>query len=174
MRAFRRIVPAVALLGLAACGAPAQVDTAAGDVGSRAVQAAAPTPQLVTFGGQYRFTDGITISVAAPKSFRPSTSAYPRSDRGAAFDITIRNDGDQSYQLSGLSVMATVCGATAKQLVDSTQGYSGIVDAGKDVPPSRDVRVTLAFAVPPQQCEMRLSLRPAATTPVIAVYTGSV
>ena len=174
MRAFRRLAPAVALAGLAACGAPGHVDSGAGDSGSRAVQAAAPTPQMVTFGGQYRFGDGITISVAAPKSFQPSTSAYPRSDRGVAFDITIRNDGDQSYQLSGLSVSATIGGTTAKQLVDSTQGYSGIVDAGKDVPPSRDVRVTLAFAVPDQPCEMRLSLRPSANTPVIAIYSGSV
>ncbi|NKQ54817.1 hypothetical protein HFP15_18185 [Amycolatopsis sp. K13G38] len=173
MRAFRRIVPAVALvIGLAACGAQAQ-DNAGSAGGSRALQAAAPTPEMVGFGGQYRFSDGITVSVTTPKSFQPSASAYPRSDRGVAFDIVIRNDGDQSYQLSGLSVTATVGGVTAKQLVDSTQGYSGIIDAGKDVPPQRDVRVTLAFAVPSQPSEMRLSLRPAPTTPVVAVYSGS-
>jgi len=173
VRAFRRIVPAVALIGIAACGAPAHGDSVAADAGSHPM-AAEPAPQAVTFGGQYRFGDGITISVAAPKSFRPSTSAYPRSDRGVAFDITIRNDGDQSYQLSGLSVAAAIGGAAAKQLVDSTQGYSGIVDAGKDVPPTRDVHVTLAFAVPDQQCVMHLSLRPSATTPVVAIYSGSV
>jgi len=167
-------VPAVALLiGLAACGSHAQLDSASGEGGSRALQAAAPTPEMIGFGGQYRFSDGVTVSVTAPKSFQPSTSAYPRSDRGVAFDIVIRNDGDQSYQLSGLSVTATVAGVTAKQLVDSTQGYSGIIEAGKDVPPKRDVRVTLAFAVPAQPCEMRLSLRPSATTPVVAVYSGS-
>ena len=175
MRALRRIVPAIALVCLAAaCGSPAQVGSAAGDFGSRAVQAAAPTPQMLTFGGQYRFADGTTISVAAPKSFRPSANAYPQSARAVAFDITIRNDGDQSYQLSGLSVAATVAGAPAKQLVDSTQGYSGIVDAGKDVPPGRDVQVTLAFAVPDQPSEMRLSLRPSAAAPVVAIYTGTV
>ena len=175
MRALGRIVPAIALAGLAeACGTPAQVGSAAGGSGSGAVQAAAPSQQLLAFGAQYHFADGITISVATPKSFRPSASAYPPSDRGVAFDITIRNNSDQSYQLSGLSASATVAGASAKQLVDPTQGYTGIVDADNDVPEGRDVEVTLAFAVPGRPADLRLSLRPSASSTVVAIYTGTV
>ncbi|TVT20648.1 hypothetical protein FNH06_20125 [Amycolatopsis acidiphila] len=166
---------AAALVGLVACGAPAQTETVArNDVGSPALQAApAPAQQTLYFGGQYRFADGITISVSTPKSFHPSSSAYPRSDRAVAFEIAIRNDGDQPYRLSGLSVSATVDGTGAKQVVDPTQGYSGIVDAGKDLPMGRDVRVTLAFAVAEQQTAMKLSLRPTATSTVVAVYCGA-
>ncbi|HEX5271463.1 MAG TPA: hypothetical protein VFW33_13295 [Gemmataceae bacterium] len=175
MRTPRHVLIAAALLGLTACGAPAQVHSVEANAGGNpAVQAApAPAQQTIFFGGQYRFADGITISVSTPKSFRPSSSAYPRTDRAVAFEIAIRNDGDQPYRLSGLSVSATVAGAAAKQVVDSTQGYNGIVDAGKDVAPSRDVQVTLAFSVPEQPAEMRLSLRPTATSSVVAVYCGS-
>jgi hypothetical protein len=176
VRTPRHALIAAALIGLAACGAPAQGGTVArNDAGSAALQAApaAPAQQTLYFGGQYRFTDGITISVSTPKSFRPSTSAYPHSDRAVAFEIAIRNDGAQPYRLSGLSVSATVDGSGAKQVVDPTQGYSGIVDAGKDVPTGRDVRVTLAFAVSEQPADMRLSLRPTVTSSVVAVYSGS-
>lgn len=114
------------------------------------------------------------MSVSTPKPFQPSNSAYPRSDRAAAFEITVRNDGPQPYRLSGLGVSATVGGDAAKQLVDPTQGYSGIVDAGKDVPSGRDTRFTLAFAIGDSPAAMRLSLRPTATSTVVAVYCGSV
>ncbi|KAA9162148.1 hypothetical protein FPZ12_012945 [Amycolatopsis acidicola] len=164
---------AAALVGLAACGAPAQGNSTRAEGGGPAVQAAAPAQQTVDFGARYHFTDGVTVLVSAPKSFRPSTSAYPRTDRAVAFEISIHNDGDQPYRLSALSVSATAAGAAAKQVVDSTQGYSGIVDAGKDVPSGRDVQVTLAFAVPEAPSEMRLSLRPNATSSVVAVYCGS-
>ncbi|MTD57475.1 hypothetical protein [Amycolatopsis pithecellobii] len=174
MRTPTLALTAAALIGLAACGAPASPGIAArNDAGSPALQAApAPAQRMLDFGGQYRFAEGITISVSTPKSFRPSTSAYPRSDRAVAFEIAIANDGPQPYRLSGLSVSAMVGGSSAKQVVDPTQGYSGIVDAGKDVPTGRDVRVTLAFAVAQQPAELRLSLRPTATSSVVAVYCG--
>ncbi|GAA4668104.1 MULTISPECIES: hypothetical protein [Amycolatopsis] len=175
MRTPRHVLAAAALIGLVACGAPAQTATVArNEAGSPAVQAApVPAQQVLDFGGQYRFADGITISVSTPKSFQPSVSAYPHSDRAAAFEIAVRNDGPQPYRLSGLSVSATVAGTGAKQLVDPTQGYSGIVDAGKDVPTGRDVRFTLAFAVPVEPAELKLSLRPTATSAVVAVYCGA-
>lgn len=176
MRTLRHVLVAAALVGLAACGAPAQTETVArNDIGNPALRAEPlPAQHLVAFGGQYRFTSGIMISVSTPKSFQPSSSAYPHSERAVAFEIAIRNDGDQPYRLSGLSVSANVDGTGAKQVVDPTQGYAGIVDAGKDVPSGRDVRVTLAFAVQRQPSEMRLSLRPTATSTSVAVYWGVV
>lgn len=125
------------------------------------------------FGDQYRFGDGLTIVISSPKSFNPSGGAYPRSNRAVAFEIAIRNDSTQPYQLSGLSVSATIDGAVAKQLIDSTQGYGGVVDAGKDVQPGRDTRVALAFAVPDQPSPIELTVRPAATSEAVAVYSGS-
>jgi hypothetical protein len=176
VRTPRHVLIAAALIGLTACGAQAPAGVARNDAGNPAVQGVSgePAQQLLSFGGQYRFADGLTMSVSPPKPFQPSSSAYPRSDRAAAFEVTVRNDGAQPYRLSGLGISATVDGDMAKQLVDPTQGYSGIVDAGKDVPSGRDASFTLAFAIANAPAAMRLSLRPTATSPVVAVYCGSV
>lgn len=173
MRTPRHTLAALALMAVTACGAPAQVEGGSTSTGGDVpLQQAMPALRTMDFGGQFRFDDGVTVSVSAPKPFKPSNSAYPRSDRAVAFEIIIRNEGDQPYRLSGLSVSATVGDVPSKQVVDSPQGYSGIVDAGKDVQPGRDVRVNLAFAAPPEPTEMRLTLRPTAASPVVAVYYG--
>lgn len=174
MRTPSTLLAAFVLLVVAGCGVTGQASGGSTTSGGQPLeQGAAPAAQTVDFGGQYRFHDGLTIVVSTPKSFRPSGSAYPRSDRAVAFEISIRNDGSQPYQLSGLSVSATVAGTTAKQLVDSTLGYIGIADADKDVQPGRDTQIMLAFAVPDQLSPLRLSVRPAKTNPVSAVYSGS-
>lgn len=173
MRTPKHAMAAVVLVAVTACGAPAPVESGSTSTGGDvALQQALPALRTLDFGGQFRFDDGVAVSVSAPKPFRPSSSAYPRSDRAVAFEIIIRNEGDQPYRLSGLTVTATVGDVASKQVVDSTQGYSGIVEAGKDVQPGRDVRLSLAFTAPPQPAEMKLTLRPTATSPVIAVYCG--
>lgn len=174
MRTPSTLLAAFVLLVVAGCGVTGQASGGSTTAGGQALeQGAAPAVQAVDFGGQYRFRDGVTIVVSTPKSFRPSGSAYPHSERAVAFEISIRNDGNQPYQLSGLSVSATVAGTAAKQLVDSTLGYIGIVDADKDVPPNRNAQILVAFAVPDQPTPLRLSVRPSKTSPLSAVYSGS-
>jgi hypothetical protein len=168
------LLAAFVLLVVAGCGVTGQASGGSTTAGGQPLeQAAAPAAQTVDFGGQYRFHDGLTVVVSTPKSFRPSGSAYPHSERAVAFEISLRNDGSQPYRLSGLSVSATVAGTAAKQLVDSTLGYTGIIDADKDVPPGRDAQFMLAFAVPEQSTPLRLSVRPAKVSPVSAIYSGS-
>jgi hypothetical protein len=170
-----KIMFASGLLGLAvACGVPAAKDgtAALGVAGSPAGAAASPAGNDLKFGADHRFAGGVTISVGSPKSFRPSPSAYPQSPRGAAFDVELANDGSTTYKLSGLTVTATSGGAAVKQVVDTTQGFTGITDAGKDVPPGRSVHVTLAFAVPQDQTQLRLQIRPSATEPAAVTYCG--
>ena len=135
--------------------------------------AAQPAGDL-RFGADHRFASGLTVSVGSPQSFRPSPSAYPASPRGAAFDVQLVNNGADTYKLSGLNVTATADGRAVKQVVDATQGFNGIADAGKDVLPGRTVHVTLAFAVPPEPTQLRLQIRPAATEPVAVTYCGQV
>jgi hypothetical protein len=132
-----------------------------------------PVNNRLVFGRDYRFEDGVTVTVSLPKSFQPSVTAYPQSDRAVAFEVALRNDGSQPYRLSGLSVVATSDGTTLNQVVDSVQGFSGIVGADRDIPSSRDVHVTLAFAVPIEPTEIQLSLRPDPSSPDAALYRGS-
>jgi hypothetical protein len=163
---------AVAICG--ACGASGQESNGSTSAGDQALaEDAGPVAQTMNFGAPYRFPDGVTVVISAPRPFHPSDSAYPRSNRAVAFEIGVRNDGDQPYHLSGLSVSATVEGAVAKQVVDSMQGYSGIVDADKHVQPGRDTGVTLAFAVPDEPHPIRLTVRTGEAGPVVAVYSGS-
>ncbi|WP_020670761.1 hypothetical protein [Amycolatopsis nigrescens] len=177
MRTPRHVLAACALLASLACGACAAAveggeTNAALGVNPVARGAVAPVKATVTFGGDYRFDNGVVVSVSTPKSFRPSATAYPQSERAAAFEIVVRNDGAQPYRLSGFSVVATVAGTQAKQVVDATQGFSGIVEAGKDVPPARNVRMNLAFAVTPEPADLELTIRPEATSPVVVTYSG--
>lgn len=131
-----------------------------------------PADGTLAFGVEHTFADGVTVTVGTPKSFQPSASAYPRSDRAAAFEIELRNAGSLPYRLSRLSVSATVTGAQAIQVVDSTQGFDGIADAGTDLTPGRTVRLKLAFAVPPRPAELRFILRPDAAGSIAATYCG--
>ncbi|MFG1639938.1 hypothetical protein ACGFMK_06605 [Amycolatopsis sp. NPDC049252] len=164
------------LLGLAvACGVPsAQEGTAAlGAGGSPAGAAAAQAGNDLKFGADHRFASGLTISVGSPQSFKPSQSAYPQSPRGAAFDVQLTNAGSATYKLSGLTVTATEQGTAVKQVVDTTQGFTGIADAGKDVLPGRSVHVTFAFAMPQDQTQLRLRIRPSTTEEAVVTYCGT-
>lgn len=171
-----KIIFTTGLLSLAvACGVPAAHDgTAALGAGSPAGAGASASQagNDLKFGSEHKFPTGVTISVGSPQSFKPSTSAYPQSPRGAAFDVQLTNDGETTYKLSGLSVTATSAGLPVKQVVDTTQGFTGITDAGKDVPPGRSVHVTLAFAVPQEPTQLRLQIRPSATDGAAVTYCG--
>ncbi|MBE8520298.1 hypothetical protein ILP97_22840 [Amycolatopsis sp. H6(2020)] len=173
----RKIMFTAGLLSLAvACGVPsAHEGTAALGAGGSPAGAgasASPAGNDLRFGADHRFASGLTISVGSPQSFRPSSSAYPQSPRGAAFDVQLTNDGSTTYKLSGLNVTATAGGAAVKQVVDTTQGFTGITDAGKDVLPGRSVRITLAFAVSREQTQLRLQIRPSATEAAAVTYCG--
>ncbi|GAA4532708.1 hypothetical protein [Amycolatopsis samaneae] len=167
------LIAAGVLCTAVACGVPAREGAAV--MGAAVTPADTPAAQAgsdLVFGSGHRFASGVSFSVAAPKSFQPSSAAYPPSPRGAAFEIEVVNNGVETYRLSGLAVTATIAGAPAKQVVDATQGFTGVSDAGKDVLPGRSTRITLAFAVPSEAVRMRLQLRPSATDPAAATYCG--
>ena len=168
-----KIMFAAGVLSLAvACGvsAPQSGTAALGAGGSPAGAGQAQTD--LKFGTVHRFPTGVTFSVAPPRSFQPSAAAYPASPRAAAFDFQIVNAGTDTYKLSGLSVTATAGGTAVKQVVDTTQGFTGIADAGKDLMPGRTIQFTLAFAVPDRETELRLLVRPSATDDPAVTYCG--
>lgn len=174
-RTPKLMLAACALFAAVACGVQVQAGSAPAALGpvpevQQAVKAPADT---LKFGVGHTFADGVAITVSAPKSFQPSPAAYPASARAAAFEIEVTNASSEPYRLSSFSVAATVAGTQAIQVVDSTQGFNGVIDAGKDVAPGRSVRMNLAFAVPPQPAELRMVLRPDTASPVSATYCGA-
>jgi hypothetical protein len=170
----RLMLAGCALLTAAACGVPAQAGDAAAFQAAPTTQGASAPSGDLKFGVAHTFADGVSLTVSTPKSIQPSATAYPASERAAAFDIAVTNSGSVPYRLSGFSAIATIGGSQAIQVVDSTQGYNGIIDAGKDITPGKTVRLSLAFAVPPQPAVLKLVLRPSTESPAAVTYCGSV
>jgi hypothetical protein len=165
------------LLLLAGCGAGAvpdatpQLQPLSARSSSASTGAAEPSGRA---DDQRVRVNGLAIAISAPKPFTPTHSAYPRTPRAVAFEMIIDNEGEAAYQPSQLAVTMMCNGAAAQQVIDSTQGYTGLVTT-EEVRPGQSVRFALAFAVPPQRTEVRLMVQPSATDGGrITLYTGTV
>lgn len=163
------------LFAAAACGVhqAGGTTTASAGVAAQAAKGVSVPERDLAFGDDHTFTDGVSVTVSNPKSFQPSATAYPPAGRAAAFEIEVRNDGAMPYRLSELTVSGVVGGKPAIQVVDSTQGYTGIIDAGRDIAPGRSVWVTLAFAMPANPTKLYLQVKPDDSAPALATYCGS-
>lgn len=180
----RPMVAVCALLALTACGAEQQTGPASGGAalppGTPEVTRAAPsedaadTPvrHAVLFGSDHRFASDLVVEVSEPQTFTPGDSAYPNTDRAAAFTVKVRNESAKPYRLSRLSVRAFGSGQRLVQVVDPAQGYTGIVDADRDLIPGDRVELTFAFAVPAASSTLELTVRPDPSEPARAVYRG--
>jgi hypothetical protein len=174
-RTPKLVLAGCVLFAAVACGvhqAGGATTASAGMAAQAAKEETAPKRDLA-FGDGHTFTDGVSITVSSPKSFQPSATAYPPAGRAAAFQIAVRNDGTTPYRLSELTVSGVVGGKPAIQVVDSTQGYTGIIDAGRDIAPGRSVWVTLAFALPANPTKLYLQVKPDDSAPALATYCGS-
>lgn len=171
MRTSRPALAACVLIALTACGTTAAEDAPAGG-GAPSGPVVRNTEGVVAFGDNYRFASGIVVAVSAPKPFQPSETAYPKAERAVAFEIAVRNRTTHAYQLSGLMITVIAGGDKAKQVVDAPQGYTGIVNADKDLPPGTQARLNLAFAVPKPAAELKLLLRPSGDAPATATYVA--
>ncbi|MFL6144700.1 MAG: hypothetical protein ACJ72N_22905 [Labedaea sp.] len=176
MHRVRLVAAASALLLLAGCARPvsdATQDLQPLDVSPTTVAVKSEPNSHAT--ERRVFDHGLVVTVSPPRSFTPTDTAYPRSPRAAAFDLLIDNEGAEVYQPSQLSVSATCNGDTALQVIDSTQGYTGLIGATKDVPPGGHLRITVAFAVPPDWAEVALLVQPDAQRGGrVTMYEGGV
>jgi hypothetical protein len=121
------------------------------------------------------FDHGLSVTVSPPRSFTPTEAAYPRSPRAVAFDLVLDNEGTEVYRPSQFSVSATSNGASALQVIDSTQGYTGFMGTTEEMPPGQHLRITVAFAVPAERAEFALLVQPDALQGSrITVFQGGV
>jgi hypothetical protein len=135
--------------------------------------AAERSDSLATGGITRSLGDDVTLSVSAPTSFKPTDEAYPKATRAVAFELVLHNRGDIIYRPTRLSFVATADGVAVDQLVDSTQGYTGV--AMDEVLPSQSLRFAVAFGVPEQQCLMWVAVRPqSAATTTIPIFDGTI
>ncbi len=168
----RLAVAACALLALAGCGVARS---------SEVTPSASPT--VAAEHSAYPAGDGnraslgkdVTLTVAAPTTFTPTDTAYPRAKRAVAIEMVIENGGTIAFSPAQLSFAATADGEPAEQVIDSTQGYPGVSAATDEVAPSQTLRFTVAFGVPEWDCMLRISVRPdSAAAELIELYDGVV
>jgi hypothetical protein len=172
----RLAVAACLLLLLTACGAGHATD------GGMRQSLRAPDPSVaaersdLSSGELVRsLGEGVTLSVSAPTSFTPTATAYPRAARAVAFDLVIDNGSDTVYRPANMSFVATADGVSVDQVIDSTQGYTGVVGAIDEVRPDTTVRFAIAFEVPDTPCAVRVAVRPASSAAsAIPIFDGTV
>lgn len=177
MLLVRLAVAACVLLVATACGVGRHSD--ADDV-SLSLRTASPTAAAER--SDYRSSEqagtrlgnGVTLIVSAPRSFTPTDTAYPRAARAVVFDMVIENSGNTVYRPAQLSFVATVDGVVAEQVIDSTQGYTGVVGAIDEVLPNQDLRFAVAFGVPVEPSAVRVEVRPdTVSTDAVPIYDGT-
>jgi hypothetical protein len=173
----RLAVAACVLLVLTACGAGRGSDEAI----SQSLRTPSPTAAaersdyLAKDGITRSLGDDITLAVSAPTSFTPTDTAYPRAARAVAFELVIDNKSDTVYRPAQLSFVATVDGEATDQVIDSTQGYTGVVGAIDQVFPKDTLRFAVAFGVPDRPCVVRVAVRPASSAAhAIPIFDGTV
>ncbi|WP_133903607.1 hypothetical protein [Actinophytocola oryzae] len=117
----------------------------------------------------------VTLLVSKPTSFTPTEEAYPRAARAVAFELVIDNQSDTVYRPAQLSFVATVDGTTTDQVIDTTQGYSGVMGTDDEVLPSQTLRFSVAFGVHEQPCAVRVAVRPeSAAASAIPIFDGTI
>jgi hypothetical protein len=164
------------LLVLTACGAARGADEARQQLREPSPTAAAERSDYLARGGITRsLGDDITLSVSTPTSFTPTDEAYPKASRAVAFELVLHNKSDTVYRTAQLSFVATADGAATDLLVDSTQGYTGVIGATNEVLPSQSLRFAVAFGVPDQPSTVRVAVRPeSSATSAIPIFDGTI
>jgi hypothetical protein len=169
----RLAIAACALLALAGCGV-AQSSEAKPDNGHASPTVAAErSTYRPAAGARTSIGKGVSLTAAAPTSFTPTDTAYPRAKRAVAIDMEIDNDGSIAFRPAQLSFVGTVDGKPAEQVIDSTQGYTGVSGATEEVAPGQTLRFTVAFGVPDWDCTLVVSVRPDPAT-TVELYDGTV
>jgi len=161
---------------LAACGTARPGHEARHEVTDPTPSAAAERSDYLAKGGITRSVGrGVTLVVSAPTSFTPTEEAYPKASRAVAFELVIDNKSDTVYRPAQLSFVATADGLPADQVIDSTQGYSGVTDAADEVLPSQTLRFSVAFGVPEHPAAVRVAVRPESTAAnAIPIFDGTI
>ena len=176
MPVVKLVVAACVLLTLTACGTRHATDEGRAALPAPTLSAAAERSDYMAKGGVTRsIREGVTLVVSAPTSFTPTEEAYPKAARAVAFEFVIDNRSETVYRPAQLSFVATADGVETTQVIDSTQGYSGVTSADDEVLPSQSLRFSVAFRVPKEPCEVRVSVRAeSASTSAIPIFDGTV
>ncbi|NUT93185.1 MAG: hypothetical protein HOY78_14295 [Saccharothrix sp.] len=160
---FARLAAGLCLAGaLAGCADPSGLADAVPEPTSASAHQdpAPPASTFTAFGAQRVWGNGLSITVSAPKSLKPSDTSFPKSPRTAVFVVTLVNGTSTTYRTGQLAVRATVGGQPVAEVLDTVQGLNGLSAAVTEVAPGADTKLTLAFAVPEGPVRLQLVIEP--------------
>lgn len=115
-------------------------------------EAAEPTPTPETdgtaaFGESFTYVNDLTVMMSQPVPFTPSgTAATGDESSFVSFDVTVTNDGVESYDPTLFSVSVQSGGSESDSVVDIQQSVDGFAPQTA-VLPGRSVTWTAAFGV---------------------------
>ncbi|WP_424184676.1 hypothetical protein ACOBQX_22635 [Actinokineospora sp. G85] len=115
---------------------------------------------------------GLAITVSTPKSFVPTATASPTASRAVGLEVVVENEGTSAYKPAQLRLLAKVNGESTQQVIDSTQGYSGLGNTG-DVQPGDSVRFSVAFAVPADKTWIDVAATPKPDAAAVSVFRAT-
>jgi hypothetical protein len=106
-----------------------------------------PTSTNAAFGGSFTWTDGVSVTVAAPAPYEPSKYAAgtDKFTNFVSFQITINNGTAGNFDPSQFYATVSSASTEGDQVYDSANNINGAPDTA--VLPGRQVVFQLAFGV---------------------------
>jgi hypothetical protein len=175
IRAGRAVlaVVAIAVFGVTAVGCSSNTPVApAASVAAPASPSAAPV--MVVFGQPHRFTNGLIITLEAPRVYQPRQgNGSVLADRVLQVHMTIGNDTTQSYEMTGphtVDVAATVNGqATEYQSINAPPE---VTSRSGTLLPGQVQGFDYLYGIPPQPADMVFTVTERTAAPEAVFYRG--
>lgn len=101
--------------------------------------------QTFRFGETYEGAVDTTVAKAEPLEFTTSQYAQPASAQAWAVEFEFTNHTDQTFQPMLFNVSASVDGTASQEVMDSENGFEGLV-AAPPVAPGDKITVPVAFS----------------------------
>ena len=101
--------------------------------------------ETAVFGETWEYTDGVAVTVSAPRPFEPSDTAFAEeAEAYVVFDVTIVNGSEEPYE--PLVITSVQSGDTeAQEVFDSGNGLEGTPST--TVLPGREVTFQIGYGV---------------------------
>ncbi len=114
-------------------------------------------PASPTFGDTYKFEDGISVSISAPKKFK---SSYPEDVKGTSVKMTVKftNGTSKTVDPTMILISASSGESESEEIFDGDKGLNGGPDTklkpgksvkwdiGFDVKSTKDVQVDFTYS----------------------------
>lgn len=107
-----------------------------------------PTPSKnLKFGDTFRYTDGVSVTIATPVAFKPGQYAAmaSKSPNYLAFTITVVNGGTDNYDATLFTATVQSGNTEGQQVFDSAGGFGG--PPSTKILPGREAVFKLGFGV---------------------------